>query len=416
MLEIIASSQELRKKRRKEINDGDVVCIGREPKHGWSIPWDTLISREHVQLAVKNGKANVQRLPSGRNEVHYKGKTPKSFTMLAGEKFQIGKTTFELIDANAATGGFGSQFGQFRISKVLGDGLLGPLLGATDQKIKQSVALRVFDTSLTSDSATLERIVQSTYELEKNRPGGIATVFESGREGDRHYSSREFVQGNSLERTLQKQPKIPPQRSLELVEGIARALGELCKLGLWHGNLKPSNIISRLGGVRLVDLSLGCPVAVRLLRGGFSEGGEQLTDYLAPELLDAPLEADIRSDLYALGCLWFRMLTGGVLYPDGPHVVRMKSHAPLTPQWQRIVSLGIDSAKIEVLRTLLSRSPSDRFQTPEMLLEALTSREVRGGQVECPGCGKTYRIKSELAGKRVTCKVCGAKIQVPHEL
>jgi len=137
MLEIIASSQELRKKRRKEISDGDVLCIGREPKNGWAIPWDTLISREHVQLAVKNGKANVQRLPSGRNEVHYKGKTPKGFTLQTGEKFQIGKTTFELIDANAATGGFGSQFGQFRISKVLGDGLLGPLLGATDQRIKQ---------------------------------------------------------------------------------------------------------------------------------------------------------------------------------------------------------------------------------------------------------------------------------------
>lgn len=415
MLEIIAKSQALKKQRRKEINNGDVLCIGRQPKDGWAVPWDTLISREHAELAVKDGKVTIRRLDSGRNEIHYKGKTPKSFTLKTGEKFQIGRTIFEVADTGAATAGFGPRFGEYRIAKTLGDGLLGPLLGATDQR-KTSVALRVFDPSLTSDSATLEQIVQSTHELEKHRPGGIAMVFESGREGDRHYSSREFAQGSNLTRTLEKQGRIPPQRALELVEGIARSLGSLHNVGLWHGNLKPNNVITRAGGIRLVDLTLGCPVATRLVQGALPDGGGQLADYLAPELVDAPVEADIRSDLYSLGCMWFHMLTGQPLYPDGTLAVRLKSHATRTPQWSRIMDTGIDSPTVEVMRTLLSRSRDERFQTPDALLDALSSRQIRGGQIECSGCGKTYRIKSELAGKRVTCKACGVKIQVPYEL
>lgn len=416
MLEIVATSKELRKQRRKELTNGDVLCIGRQPKGGLAVPWDTLISREHVELVVKDGRIRVRRLGEARNEVHFNGKPSKSFTAKTGDRFQIGKTTFEVVDTAANTAGIGTQLAHYRIAKTLGDGLLGPLLGANDLKTKKSLALRVFDSSLTIEATTLERIMQVSYELEKNRPGGIAFVFESGREGDRHYSAREFVQGSSLARTMEKQGRIPVQKSVELVEGIARALGDLHGLGLHHGNLKPNNVITRLGGVRLVDLSMGCPVAVRLDRGEYPEGGEQLVDFLAPELIDAPLEADIRSDLYSLGCLWWQMLTGEVLYPLGNVNVRRRSHATLNPQWNSVVSLGLSSAMIETLRSLLAKDPSDRFQAPQLLLEALAGRDIRGAQIECSGCGKLYRIKAELAGKRVTCKVCSAKIQVPHEL
>lgn len=416
MLEIVATSKELRKQRRKEIDSGDVVCIGRQPKNGWAIPWDTLISREHVELIVKDGKITVRKLNSGRNEVHFNGKPSRSFALKIGEVFRIGKTTFEVVDPDSATGGVGTQVAHYRVGKVLGNGLLGTLVGANDQKTKRSVALRVFDPSLTADQTTLERIVETSYELEKQPPGGVANIFESGRDGNRQFSAREFVQGSSLSKTFEKQTKIPPQRSIELIEGILRALQELHALGLCHGNLKPNNIITRMGGVRLVDLSMGCPVAMRLMRGDFPEAAGQLVDYLAPELAEDPTVADIRSDLYAVGCIWWRMLTGDVVYPDGPLTVRLKSHGKLTPQWSRVVSLGLNTATIEVLRTLLSPTPEDRFAAPQGALDALAGQDIRGNHVECPGCGKSYRVKVEMAGKRVTCKVCGAKIQIPFEL
>ena len=416
MLEIVATSKELRKQRRKGIGSGDVLCIGRQPKNGWAIPWDTLISREHVELVVKEGRINVRKLNSGRNEVHFNGKPSKNFALKIGEEFRIGKTTFEVIDTNSATRGVGTQVAHYRVGKVLGNGLLGTLVGANDQKTKRSVALRVFDASLTADQSTLERIVQTSYELEKQPPGGVANVLESGRDANRQYSAREFVQGSSLSKTFEKQAKIPPQRSIELIEGILRALQELHKLGLCHGNLKPNNVITRMGSVRLVDMSMGCPVATRLLRGDFPDGAGQLADYLAPELAEDPTAADIRSDLYSVGCIWWRMLTGEAVYPDGPLAVRLKSHGKLTPQWSRVVSLGLNTATIEVIRTLLSASPDSRFSEPQAALDALAGQDIRGNHVECPGCGKSYRVKVEMAGKRVTCKVCGAKIQIPFEL
>jgi hypothetical protein len=115
MLELVATSQQLKKQRRLSIKDGETLRVGRSPKDGWAVPWDSKISREHVELLIKDGKVVVRRLDDARNEVHYKGQPSKRFTMSMGDKFRIGATTFVVHKTDESVSKFGQSLGHFSI-------------------------------------------------------------------------------------------------------------------------------------------------------------------------------------------------------------------------------------------------------------------------------------------------------------
>jgi serine/threonine protein kinase len=225
--------------------------------------------------------------------------------------------------------------------------------------------------------------------------------------------AREFVQGADLAKLLGERGKIGVQRCQEIVVQLARHLCDLQKLGICHGNLTPSNIISRVGAVRIVDCSLGCSVAKRV-----STMGEDASfvNYLAPELIESPGKLSIFSDMYALGCIWFEMLTGAPPFPDGSQSIRLTSHAKLEPQWSRLHAAGADSATIDAIRQLLAKSPDKRFASTDELRSTLSSQDVQGAFIECESCEKRYRIKPALSGKSVRCKQCGSSISIPNQM
>ncbi len=209
---------------------------------------------------------------------------------------------------------------------------------------------------------------------------------------------------------------MPRQKAVESIEQIARNLGHLHEAGLCHLNLKPSNVIYRGGATRLVDVSPVGSLYPLVASGKLTEGAEGIVDYLAPEIADSIETADIRSDLYALGCLWFLMLTGSPPFPDGSPDLRVKSHAKVEPQWNRVAAAGILDGELDVLRQLLSKNPEHRFDSPAELVESLHSDGVKGSFINCAGCSKRYRIKPSLSGKKVRCKECGETISIPHSL
>ncbi len=416
MLELEATSVELQKQRRLMLKEGDTVRIGREPVSGCAIPWDLKISREHVELVVKRGKVTVRRLDTARNEVHFRGATSQYFTMELGEKFRIGSTTFQVHQVGEQAVKVGTTVGRFRLTKLLGDGVLGPLFGAIDGSSKLQVAVKLVHAELLPTDSSKQHFQTATKELLDRPATGLAQVHELGHSGDQFFLAREFVQGTPLSTVLVSHGKVSPQKSREIVEFTARHLKELHSRKRFHGNLKPSNIITRMGTVKLVDPSLGGDIGKIINGAGTRPEILNSANYLAPETVVDLGGIDIRSDIYALGCIWFELLTGAAPFSTGTVAMRLAGHAKSAPPRHHLEESGADSATCDLILKMLAKLPKQRFQTPDELIESLTDRELTGQRVSCGGCGKVYRLKGNLSGKKVSCTSCGVRINIPYQL
>jgi len=416
VFELVAVSREHRKQRRQQVDNGDVIRVGRQPSDGFAVPWDKQISREHVELVIKSGKVVVKKLATAQNGVHFNGKALQKFKLKPGDQFRIGLTTFQFHEQSEADSMVGEDFGDFALSKPLGDGALGVLYGASKRASRMQVALRVLEPCLVNTTTLTEQFLNQGKCLCEAQPGGIASYMVAEQNGPQWYTAREYVLGMSLEQLIKKNGAIPAQRALEIVQQIARQLTTLHELRLCHGNLKPSNVIYRIGMSRLVDLAFGAPVARRITEPKAPESCRSFADYVAPEVVEAGDTTDIRSDLYSLGCIWFELATGQPVFPVADATTKLISHKLVKPDWSRLLDVGLNKTSIGVIQQLLSKSPRDRHETPAALLAELNSTEVAGSFIQCEGCDKRYRIREEQAGRKLRCKECGSTIVVPHSL
>lgn len=416
MFELVAVSREHRKQRRQKVDNGDVIRVGRKPEDGFAVPWDTQISREHVELVIKSGKVVVKQLATAQNKVHFNGKALQKFKLKPGDQFRIGFTTFQFQEQDETDSMVGENFGDFALSKPLGNGSLGVLYGATKRSSRLQVALRVLEPCLVNTASLTEQFLNQGHFLCETQPGGIASYLVAEQNGPQWYTAREYVQGMSLDQLIQKNGAIPAPRALEIVQQIARQLATLHELRLCHGNLKPSNVIYRVGMSRLVDLAFGTPVARRITEPKAPESCRAFADYVSPEVVEAGDTTDIRGDLYSLGCIWFELATGQPVFPVEDATTKLISHHSVKPDWNRLLDAGLNNASVGIVKQLLSKSPRDRHETPAALLAELNSSEVAGSFVQCEGCDKRYRIREEQAGRKLRCKECGSVIVVPHSL
>ena len=96
MAELVVAGPEPMQRKRIPLPDGQVVRLGRAPRNGWAIPWDGLISREHAELCLTNGRLRVRRLETARNPIYYEEIENSDFEVRAGDQFRIGHTSFSL--------------------------------------------------------------------------------------------------------------------------------------------------------------------------------------------------------------------------------------------------------------------------------------------------------------------------------
>src|SRR4029079_10458470 len=133
-----------------------------------------------------------------------------------------------------------------------------------------------------------------------------------------------------------------------------------------HRDIKPSNIlIAHDGLAKLVDMGLA-----RLEYLGQAEHDETATgvtlgtcDYIAPEQARSPRDADIRSDIYSLGCTLFFMLTGRPPFPDGNVLQKLLAHSSAPPREVRELRPDVPDLLATILSTMLAKRPEERFQS-----------------------------------------------------
>jgi TPR repeat protein len=222
----------------------------------------------------------------------------------------------------------------YRIERTLGKGGMGIVYLAEHTLMGEPRALKFLSGALASNPTFVQRFLQEARAANKLRHPNIAQTLELGQSEDgSFYISMEFVDGPSLRAILDQSPfGLPPDRAFNIVRGVAEALGAAHAKHMVHRDIKPENILLAWNAesetAKVVDFGI---VAITDSVGRLTQTGKPLmtAQYAAPEQWRgsiAPSELDGRTDLYALGCMFFEMLTGQLAFQSDTYEGWFEQH------------------------------------------------------------------------------------------
>jgi serine/threonine protein kinase len=268
----------------------------------------------------------------------------------------------------------GQQVGPYRIDRVLGAGGMGVVYLAEDRELRRKVAIKVVDRSRCSEDATSLLLEEARMTAALNHPS-ICGVHEVGRLGDERFIVMEHVEGTLLSKVIARECGVPLEIALHYALQIADAVAHAHLHGITHGDLKTSNVIvGRDGTVKILDFGLAIqrgPVSgsddFDTTRRPESGSGVGTVPYMAPELLRG-VRADVRSDVWALGVMFFELLTGARPFRGG--TVYELAASILSDQPDELPQ-RVPAALRAIIRRCLAREPGDRYPTARELAGAL---------------------------------------------
>ncbi len=273
----------------------------------------------------------------------------------------------------------GTQLGPYRIIAKLGAGGMGAVYKATHTKLDKVVALKILSLDATRHPDALARFEREMRAIGKLEHPHIVRAMDAGELQGVHFLAMEYVDGTDLQRHIKEQGPLSIDQACDFVRQAAEALAAAHHAGLVHRDIKPSNLLlGQHGTIKLLDLGLALladdtPTAADLTTAGQSFG---TPDYMAPEQWEDAHAADSRSDLYALGCTLFYLLTGRA--PFGTEtcrtaVAKMKAHVTEPPPSLRSTRAEVPAELEAIYRRLMEKHPRDRFASADELVTALVA-------------------------------------------
>jgi len=260
----------------------------------------------------------------------------------------------------------GTELAGHRILAVIGRGGMAVVYLAEHLRLGRRVALKVLDADMGEDEAFRERFIRESRIAAGLDHPNVVTVYDAGEADGILYLSMRYVEGTDLERLLRGVTKLEPPRAVSIVSQCAAALDAAHAQGLVHRDVKPANILlsseGRTPGDRVYLSDFG--VTKRLHSGaGLTRTGQFVgtVDYVAPEQIRGE-DVDGRADVYSLGCVLFRCLTGGVPFPRATEVGTIYAHLEDAPP--SVSELAPALAKMgQVVARAMAKSRDDRFAT-----------------------------------------------------
>ena len=295
------------------------------------------------------------------------------------------------------------QVGDYEILGELGRGGMGTVYKAKHKLLQQTVAVKVLSEALLDDAQAVGRFKREMQLIGSLTHPNIVRALNAGEADGVHYLAMEFVDGITLQKLVENvrarddqraggvSPPVAHQETLpaqnrganaaplisvgaacEMIRQAALGLQNAHELKLVHRDIKPANLmLDHRGTVKLLDLGLG-----KFAEEHRQDYNSSLTmagmvigtvDYISPEQCENSGTADVRSDLYSLGCTLYFLLTGKPVYSGSRYdTMRKKLMAHIVgdvPSLRQTIP-GLPLAIEAIVQKVLSKDPADRFQTP----------------------------------------------------
>jgi tetratricopeptide (TPR) repeat protein len=268
---------------------------------------------------------------------------------------------------------------RYAIERELGRGGMATVYLALDLRLQRPVALKVLRPELAASLGNQRFLREIEIAALLSHPH-ILPLHESGQAGGHLYYSMPYVEGESLRQKLEREGQLSIAEVIAILQAVASALTYAHQLGIVHRDIKPENILldrhAGDGAVHPLVADFG------IARGLDIAGGERLTEtglalgtpaYMSPEQATVTSRLDGRSDIYALGCVAYEMLSGQPPFtgPSAQAILARHAVDPIPPL--HTVRSTVPEAVEAAVERALAKVPADRYSTAAEFADALTS-------------------------------------------
>lgn len=266
---------------------------------------------------------------------------------------------------------------KFRFERLLGQGGMASVWLATNENVGKRVAIKLLRPEVTRDGEAVARFTAEARAAAKIGSDHIVDVFDSGASPVGPFIVMEPLTGRDLAEVIADEGPLPAGRAVSIALGVLAALGAAHRAGIVHRDLKPGNIfLHQLSPDRVVVKVMDFGVSK------FLDGSVEATtrdgillgtpEYMAPEALRGASKLDHRADVFSVGAVLYRALSGRQVFsgPDLQAVVARMANSDPTPLAELVE--GLPEGLAEIVDRCLERDPDLRFQTTEALGAALT--------------------------------------------
>lgn len=268
--------------------------------------------------------------------------------------------------------------GVYRVLGERGRGSMGVVLEAFDLQLHRKVAIK-FVNAASFDEEAREHFVREARAMALVNHPNVLVIHSFGEHGSFPYFVMELVNGQSVDAWLERSDRqVVLDEALDILNDVCLGVSAIHAAGAVHCDLKPSNVLLDEDlRVRVADLGLAAPY----VDGEVTKVIAGTPEYMAPELaFESDHPASKSSDIYALGCMAYEMLTGSVPFDGRSALAIMVRHATEEPELPSRRRPGLPVAFDDVLMKALSKRPQDRFASVDLFRRAL--KEARASSVE----------------------------------
>ncbi|HVC98202.1 MAG TPA: protein kinase [Pirellulales bacterium] len=288
----------------------------------------------------------------------------------------------------------------YELIKELGQGGMGTVYLAKNRMMDRMEVLKVISTALLSRPGALERFQQEIRSAAKLAHPNIVAAYSVLRPGDLLVFAMEYVRGQDLSEVVKQRGPLPVANAAFYIHQVANGLQHAFEKGMVHRDIKPNNLMLAIEGkkhvVKILDFGLAKATSEKGEQTGLTKSGQMLgtPDYVAPEqTLDAH-KADIRADIYSLGCTLYFLLSGGPPFQETSLFEILKAHHERDPNPLNLVRPDVPVELATIVGKMMAKDPTKRYQTPAEVAKALVPFFKPGQSVATPAPADTAQSQA----------------------
>ena len=288
----------------------------------------------------------------------------------------------------------------YEIVRELGRGGMGVVYLARNKLMGRLEVLKVVGGQLVERPGVRDRFLREVQSAAKLQHKNIVAAYSAVRLGESIVLAMEYIDGEDLAKMVKSRGPLPVVHACYFIYQAAVGLQHAHERGMVHRDIKPANLMfareGKKGVVKVLDFGLAKVTSEGKADSGLTREGQMLgtPDYIAPEQIRDAQSADIRADIYSLGCTFYYLLTGGPPF-HGDHLWDLyQAHFSMEAGPLNLVRPEVPVELAAVVAKMMAKEPRRRFQAPGEVAQALVpffkkgSAAVRGANAEFSQAGQ----------------------------